>query len=344
VLTAVACTLEDGLEEPGKELPVCEMANELPETLHWNLDRFQIVWNTLVLNDSEMLVFEEDKIIRTSFVYGDPDTVYEYHPDESVGAATKLGEFIWAGLLSEKGTVVLRSSDYFGNEWEAIDTLSGSWFRKLQFVNDSTGFATAFISGSGDRLFYKTYDGGYSWEKLDLLLQPVEMFQLIDEQTGYLINNNYELVKTDDGFETSSVITDPNYYVTSFHFANADVGYASFLERDNKSSGGLLKTTDGGASWRIIHDEINTVIHFASENEGLIRQPNSEPCYLESQDREVNFVRLYETTNGGETWNASPQQGMYSFSWIQRYRDDLIYARMMMNFQTPRLVRLRMNR
>jgi photosystem II stability/assembly factor-like uncharacterized protein len=153
---------------------------------------------------------------------------------------------------------LLHTSD--GLNWEAAGTV-GQHRSDYLFTTPTTGFYT-----SKDKIF-KTSDGGVSW-------QPVFACAMKLEVKGL----------------TREVRCDPS----KLAFPGSDLGYAVSKSLDGKTGFPVLKTVDGGATWKSIavlpgEDAREGALIFTDEKTGLLR---------------VGGGKLFRTTDGGLSWTG----------------------------------------
>ena len=319
----------------------CDLSGPTPSTADWQITQYPFNIQSLVLDSDTLFLFTNEGIIKSTFDESFSQQVYSFGSDGEVISATFLQQTIWAGLLDGNGTRVIKSTDN-GNSWAPVDTIANRWFRKIRFVNQNRGFASAEVSGSPSLELYVTTDGGNEWNRIDPLLADEELFQMIDEDTGYFVSDSRQLEKTDDGFQSLNTVTGPGRVITSFYFLDAQAGYATYVETSDPSIGGVIKTTDGGNSWETVSTSVSRIVHFSDQQNGLVVR-DIRRCFVRSDGVERTLTGLFQTTDGGETWTGSENEGLYAFSRVQRFSNDRIFVRFRMNFQTLPLVGIEFN-
>ncbi|MCX8105765.1 MAG: YCF48-related protein [Ignavibacterium album] len=202
------------------------------------------------------------------------------HNDAIILSATKY-------MLFGNGSSVAISTDA-GTNWNITYVDTG--FRDIYsatFVNENIGY----ICGTGG-LLMKTTNGGQSWfaqnSNTSVTLWDVDF---INADTGFVVGASGTILYTTNGGNTWTL---SNYGITTLykvHFVNDTVGY---IGTASATTGRLLKTTDGGASWQNITANITGLdgtvrgIHFVDLNTGWISNSTG---------------KIYKTTDGGATGN-----------------------------------------
>jgi len=194
-----------------------------------------------------------------------------YFPSENVGYATAVG-----------GEGVLKTINA-GKNWTFYKTnnVGGA----IHFINDNIGFSAA---GDGYTIS-KTVDGGMNWKlhSHGVRNSSIEDIDFINDSTGFAIGwYAGKITKTTDvGNIWNNVTTD--YSLLSFGFPSADTGYA--VGHSISGSSGIIKTTDGGNTWKQLNSGINFSIRSVS-------CPTNEICYLV-----ICGTGILKTSNGGNT-------------------------------------------
>ncbi|MCD9017625.1 YCF48-related protein [Parachryseolinea silvisoli] len=208
-------------------------------------------------------------------------------------------------------------------EWEWLNPLpSGRSVRDICFVNDNTGFIV-----NGYQIL-RTTDGGKTWG----VQQNAQGNRIaFKDQIGYVVGDNGSVYKSthqgggwtrvffgaSDNLNGVSVIHPDTVFVTSGSqlFVTYDGGkswtpravpgvavVASVFTSSKTghvagSNGILAKTTDGGLTWRIVHNDSN----ISPSNFFALTFVNSKVGYATQA-----HSNIYKTTNGGETWEELP--------------------------------------
>jgi len=148
---------------------------------------------------------------------------------------------------------ILRT-DNGGINWNIIyidpDTTKQFW--GLFFVNQNTGFLT----GSSGTIM-KTTNKGNNWTVLNSTTQTIlDGIWFLNENTGYVGGANIFLKTTDGGQTWINKIGNfisPFETAESVFFSDENTGYYC----TNTSNCRIVKTTNGGDTWNLIHDQSN---------------------------------------------------------------------------------------
>ena len=193
-------------------------------------------------------------------------------------------------LLSDSGLFKTTNS---GNNW----IYNQNYFMyptNFNFINYNTGFVTAFAEIK-DTIFtalYKTTNGGINFYLTHYLNASGTYIQFYDSLYGYLLCQNYlnspELYRTTDG----GFNWEPNFsvsFVATVYIQNRNIAYLG--ESPLNSTGGILKTTNGGDNWFRVLNCGKTIynILFTDLNNGFA----------------IGEKNFYYTTNGGNNWTYS---------------------------------------
>lgn len=148
----------------------------------------------------------------------------------------------------------------------------------VEFVDDQHGFATG-------NAFYRTTNGGTSWEQLDPVgIGSVIDFEFLSPLTGFAWNRRAVSVTSNGG----SVWTEIVPYSSSNFIMHIDWSPAGAMllagRLDNQT--GVFRSTDGGEHWeRVSATQLDTAV-FVTETEVL----------------GANNTSIYRSTDGGITW------------------------------------------
>lgn len=203
----------------------------------------------------------------------------------------------------------------FGNMLKTTDggqswtTLSESiYYREaygMQFFDENNGFTV----GDGGAI-YKTTNGGTSWQWIsssptfvygdDYDLNGLYFF---DTQNAICVGNNGRIIKTQNGGTTWSNYSPTYDIINELHFTDANNAY---MKTDR---GGFFKTSNAGDSWDKVqyppHQSYSHKFSFLNENVG----------YSIGANQGV----VYKTTNGAQSWVASPviqYEPLYAVSFL----------------------------
>lgn len=161
------------------------------------------------------------------------------------------------------GSLLARSVDS-GDTWQAMTLDPGSpSANDIEFHPTVSG--TLYVIAPG---LCRSTDAGATWEKLPLPDAEIEGWALLlDAQSGlqdYIAHNGRGVLSSGDGGESWAALTTtfPISPVTDIEFDPADSQtiYVStgrrFLDSTDRGSG-VLKTTDGGATWTSVNQGLD---------------------------------------------------------------------------------------
>jgi photosystem II stability/assembly factor-like uncharacterized protein len=169
-----------------------------------------------------------------------------------------------------------------GITWDSINLNTNSDIKKIQFTDENFGVVFAYQE------VFKTYDGGYNWEIIDLKYQKgrdtweLNMFVVgIDS----LIIISYDRTDTNNTFRT------------------------------------IFKTTDGGESW----NAGNKIPEFRYFDPFFTDMKNGWLAGNINTSSDLRSDLIYYTSDGGETWETQldtllyPQLGLSSIYFSNNY-------------------------
>lgn len=172
-----------------------------------------------------------------------------------------------------------------------------AWTGDYQPINDIHFFNRdkgARVSGGGyaEGYIYTTTDGGNNWSRTEKL-NTMRAVEWVDENTIYASGYGVIYKSTNGGHSFNPCDARGDFFV-ALDFVNPQVGYFVGYQ------GLILKTTDGGNSFRKIHKGNAPfgkrfhweAIKFWDENTG----------YVAGDDG-----LFYRTENGGDTWQVAKQ-------------------------------------
>ena len=201
------------------------------------------------------------------------------------------------GWISGQNLNVFKSTNG-GLVWlpQVIPSTFNSDLTSLFFVDVNTGWTVANYEYSPnlyDGYIYRSTNGGTTWDLSEFVMdERIYCLYFLNNNVGWALGTT--LLKTTNGGNTweyrmtnSDDPITPEYY--SVFFINENVGW---LTGENTSGFGQIhKSTNGGASWIIVHQDSFNVfksVYFVNENTGW--------CTGESG------TILY-TTDGGTNWS-----------------------------------------
>ena len=164
-----------------------------------------------------------------------------------------------------------------GESWNITSNTVGSAVH-VSFVEPLVGFMSSITQG-----VFKTTDGGRNWIKLQDVKTMGIFFK--DQQTGWISNENGDILQTKDGGTTFHPVyvngTNKSDGVYTIYFIDENHGWA------NNAARAILKTTDGGNNW----ERTETFL------------PNYDILFL---NKDVGYVPngsgVAKSVDGGSTW------------------------------------------
>jgi photosystem II stability/assembly factor-like uncharacterized protein/pimeloyl-ACP methyl ester carboxylesterase len=215
-----------------------------------------------------------------------------------------------------------------GGTWEKQLEKKGTFFRSIAFVDSLVGFAgtvgTDYFPNVTDTIpLYGTNDGGKTWKPVDYKGTYVKGLCAIDIVKEQYINHgiiDYKvhiyavgrvgspanmMVSHDGGvtWTSNSMNNDCKmlFDIKMFDKKNGIVCAASDEDME-KSNALILKTSDGGRTWKKVYQsnrpfEGTWKVSFPTKKVGYVTIQSYNP------DTNVKQQRIAKTTNGGETWN-----------------------------------------
>jgi photosystem II stability/assembly factor-like uncharacterized protein len=211
--------------------------------------------------------------------------------------------------------------------WEKQLEKKGTFFRCIAFVDSLRGFAgtvgTDYFPNVTDTIpLYSTTDGGKTWNPVSYKGPYVKGLCAIDIVKEQFINHGKtdyrihiyavgrvgapaNIMISHDGGETwtsNSMNTDCKMLFDIKMF-DKNTGFACAATDENiqKSNALILKTTDGGKTWKKVYQSARPF-----ETTWKASFPNERAGYVTIQsyntDPNVKQQRVAKTTDGGETW------------------------------------------
>lgn len=198
-------------------------------------------------------------------------------------------------------------------QWNRIDTLTFGSLNSINFMNADTGFAH-----NEQGIMRRTWDGGQSWNTMSITFTGyVYDVDFGSAMVGYAVggawfphSTNYPLaiLKTVDGGLTWDSIFSGNQGGVFTH-----VEVLSDNEFFATSQYGMLHSDDGGQTF----DTVSVSnLPWGSEQYTRVRFLNATHGYVLSRSNSFvgNLQNLYETTDGGNTWQSVHDDSTYNFS------------------------------
>ena len=191
-------------------------------------------------------------------------------------------------------------------EWDATETDN---YTQLEFVSNTTGFATKIDNTVSMSRIDKTLDGGQTWTTIFQEDVADFFFSAVNANIVYAKGNLNTLKKTIDGGNTweNFTVLDVSFLISNLFFINESEG---FLLADKLGNTYVFKTIDGGNTWekKLVIDMPTSKIEIAQKNENKILLLNQETN------------EIIKTTDNGENWttqnlNISIENSLLSYSF-----------------------------
>jgi photosystem II stability/assembly factor-like uncharacterized protein len=225
-----------------------------------------------------------------------PGASMHYYDYSDVCCRTPSDCFISGG---SSNCFLLHSTDG-GTTWDTSFQTTGLHFDQVHFVDSTTGF----LGGTGMDFYFKSEDGGQSWE-MDTVQPQIEDLHVY---TVYFVNKNIgfigafignwtggenAILKTVDAGKTwYQVFLHPYAGADVFFFPDQNTGFS--ISSVPWYSNSLLKTTDGGETWNLVSDHLGrwtfTGICMNDDGNGIIVGSAGQ---------------IYRSNDFGNTWEAA---------------------------------------
>jgi photosystem II stability/assembly factor-like uncharacterized protein len=214
-----------------------------------------------------------------------------------------------------------------GSTWNQQLEQKGSFFRTIAFIDEQTGFAgtvgTDYFPNVTDSIpLYGTKDGGKTWKPVSYEGNYVKGLCAIDVVKEQYINHgkiDYKthifavgrvgspaniMISHDAGDTwTSRSMNDDCKMLFDIKMINKNIGFACAATSEDitKSNALILKTEDGGDTWKKVYQstrpfETTWKASFPSETVGYVTIQSYNP------DPNVKQQRVAKTIDGGNTW------------------------------------------
>ncbi len=178
------------------------------------------------------------------------------------------------------------------SQWTVYQTNTTMQLYKIQFINENTGFAAGGESSDGAG-FFKTSDGGLSWQRYTMSdtinwnWSTIYGMFFVNTNTGFVSGRYLRIFKTTNGGLNWQSFIPPYFSLTqiynALYFIDENTGYAA------GRYGYFCKTTNSGLNW-VLTSNLNSNlygVYFTNHNTGYI-------C--------AGDGTVYKTTNGGNNF------------------------------------------
>jgi photosystem II stability/assembly factor-like uncharacterized protein len=193
------------------------------------------------------------------------------------------------GFLARNNRVVSKTTDG-GLTWFNImpDTTSTKVNNYgVQFINENLGYVVG-KHGSHVSAFYKTTDGGNTWEEhIGELSEQINDLYFFNEDNGVVVGNDILISYTEDGGATWN-----NATVNGVEDPDDDINQVVFCDNENGLAIGdeTFVTADGGRNW----EKVNTGVYNGEMKSGVMF--DDQHWIL------VGGVNVIETMDAGANW------------------------------------------
>jgi photosystem II stability/assembly factor-like uncharacterized protein len=156
--------------------------------------------------------------------------------------------------------------------------------------------------GYDPRRMWHSIDGGNAWEMKSIKSSgfTLHAISFADTQHGWAVGGYGLIMRTKDGGQTWDQLKRPtDFDLHAIHFINSQVGYVAGRRWLRDKTGAethsieILKTTNGGETWRRVYkdDGSGSVFKFATLGEEIVVAA-------------IDGRRLIRTEDAGKTWQA----------------------------------------
>jgi photosystem II stability/assembly factor-like uncharacterized protein len=216
---------------------------------------------------------------------------------------------------------VFRTTDA-GDHWTQVWSHPGTYVRALEFIDNKTGIlgnvGPGYFPDVTDQVpLYQTHDAGFTWSPVVLSDGPkVEGICAIDVlklggkvvaiRAGGRVGGPAGIIESFDNGRTwsSRDLTNATGMILDIHFVDEQTGFIAGAteSQEQKAHARILKTTDGGKTWRAVFESQRAVdnnwkLAFPSVRVGYA----TIMSYAAPKDEARGYVE--KTEDGGETWS-----------------------------------------
>jgi photosystem II stability/assembly factor-like uncharacterized protein len=238
-------------------------------------------------------------------------TNYQFDLSNSKVWVSGVKQIIENGATVMKG--LLFSSNDHGNTWWLKKTFDSLDIRYLKFYDDNhgtlIGFKMRVVSGKSTPFYYiyHTSDEGNSWEEVAVNISYFQgSYQFLDNLHGWastFYSNDNNILVTSDGGRTWSNILKTADQISTSSFSDVKNGW--YLKLSYMPSKVIIMATkNGGKNW-IEQFSVENAAYF---NLSVIDSLNVKALLSVNTSSNPTELRLYSTSDGGNTWNITSKQ------------------------------------
>lgn len=201
------------------------------------------------------------------------------------------------GFASKEHNDVLKTTDG-GETWVEVSPGSTDAIQEFYFIDDQTGFAAAEYG------VLKTTNGGIDWSRIGVEKNGRYVFTdafgvyFFDENKGFIVGQRGRIANTNNSGDDWEIYS-PQFFGTVKQIEVLPNDHVIALEGQN-----LYKSVNDGLDWEYLstplEDASPVTFDFVDENIGY----TIAGLYTSTH-------KVYKTTNGGETWVATTNSGLY---------------------------------
>lgn len=190
---------------------------------------------TLISCKQDMTIVDSSEVINDWHLISANNT--DNHVDKIFFINPEVG---W--IVGNRGTILTTING--GKSWQNQNSNTTKNLTAIFFINENQGWITGF-----NNIFLYTLNGGNNWQQINVYEDTTKHntdIYFLDDKNGWFLNNYGEIFKTNDGGITWKMIfVFPNLGWARLKFIDNSNGYAMQFYGDM-----LMKTSDGGKSWR----------------------------------------------------------------------------------------------
>lgn len=193
-----------------------------------------------------------------------------------------------------------------GQTWK-IQHSGISYLRSIEFADKNHGYCGGL---SALESLFKTTDGGEHWDNITDEVPGLTggICGLSCPGGGYVYGCGrwstpaYVIKSADNGQTWQKILLDSlATRLVDAYFTSPDTGWVSGTASPASAGGVILKTTDGGASWKTIH-----TTNVASDYIWKLQRLDTERWFasIERQFTSTESTEILKSTDNGESWSA----------------------------------------